>query len=318
VAGRIGIARQTLEHWEGLRLSQRLHPCPRGRPPSPLEANLKDQVQDLLEDRRGRLGLPTLKDLYPHVPRTTLKDLRDQYLQAHEPTMEFLTWTRPGAVWSADFTLAPVPIDDRYPFILCARDLASSYHLLAWPVPEATAQIVLQAFRYLFARYPRPLVVKSDNGSPFIAAEVPQLLAAMDVAHLLSPPVTPRYNGGQEASIGSLKTRAQHLAAAAGRFTCWTCDDVEAARLEANSQSRPCGRYGPTPDQLWPPRAPISLPERTAFRQAVARAHEAATLLGPGVPTAPLNATQRATLARRAIRRALVECGYLLTRRTGN
>ncbi|MGA2498936.1 MAG: hypothetical protein ABSH20_14435, partial [Tepidisphaeraceae bacterium] len=101
-------------------------------------------------------------------------------------------------------------------------------------------------------------MLKTDNGSHFIASEVRDLLAVTNITHLLSPPMTPRYNGAQEASIGSLKTRAMHIAAAAGRFGCWSCDDVEAARLEANRQARPQGINGPVPDELWETRCPIS------------------------------------------------------------
>lgn len=141
--------------------------------------------------------------------------------------------------------------------------------------------------------------------------------------HLLSPPLTPRYNGGQEAAIGSLKTRALHIASAAGRFGMWTCDDVENARLEANSQARPHGENGATPDELWETRTPISDAQRDEFRRAVACASilEEQKLIQPEPgcrPVPALNARERATVARRATRRALIELGYLLARRTGD
>jgi transposase-like protein len=326
VAHRIGVARQTLEHWEQLRRERQLHDCPRGRPPQPVEPGLEDLVNEVLQECRGHLGLPTLKDLFPCVPRTTLKAWRTQYRQQHDPTMEHLTWTSPGTVWAADYTPVPAPIDGCYPFILCIRDLASAQHLLAWPVPQATAQITLRALRYLFALYGPPLVLKTDNGSPFTADLVRDLLALCHVAHLRSPPLTPRYNGAQEASIGSIKSRALHLATAAGRFDIWTCDDIEAARLEANTQGRPFGRFGLTPEQRWSQRTPILPPQRTSFLQAVAAATSAVQQnflrsLSPrpeSPTTLPLNATQRATVTRRAIRRTLVERGYLVARRTAN
>ena len=46
------------------------------------------------------------------------------------------------------------------------------------------------------------------------ACTVDDLLADKNVVYLLSPPVTRRYHGDQEASIGWLKTRAMHVAAA--------------------------------------------------------------------------------------------------------
>lgn len=326
VADRIGIARQTLDNWAGLRRLGRLHCSLRGRPTCRLETGLGDQVHELLQECRGRLGLPALKHLFPEAPRTTLKHLRDQFLDDHDPWLEHLIWTRPGTVWSADFTQPPTPVDRLYPFILAIRDLASSCQLLAWPVPHPDARFTLRGLRHLFALHGPPLVLKTDNGSHFTALDVRQLLDQHKIAHLLSPPLTPRYNGGQEAAIGSLKTRAIHIAAAAGRFDCWTCDDVENARLEANRQARPCGFNGPVPDELWETRCLISSQQRADFLLAVAFAStdEQRKLIQsiqpePGCrPALALNATQRATVARRAIRRALVELGYLLARRTMN
>ena len=110
------------------------------------------------------------------------------------------------------------------------------------------------------------------------------------------------------------------------RFGCWSCDDVEAARLEANRQARPQGINGPVPDELWETRCPISAQERTDFLQAVALAGELeqqkfieSMKQQPGLrPAAALTASQRATVARRAIRRVLVDLGFLLARRTMN
>ena len=326
VADRIGIARQTMEHWIHLRQEHHLDSAPRGRPPLPLEPGLSEQVDELLQDRRGRLGLPALKDIFPQIPRVTLKHLRDHYLQEHEPLLEHLVWTRPGTVWAADFTAPPAPIDGIYPYMLCIRDLASSCQLLVCPAVHPTADVTIDSLRHLFAIYDAPLVLKTDNGSHFTDHEVRELLAAANVAHLLSPPATPRYNGALEASNGSIKTRALHIAAAAGRFGCWTCDDVEAARLEANSQGRPQGINGPVPNELWETRCPISASQRADFRQAVAVASELeqgkiieSIQQQPGLrPAAALNALELAAAARRAIRRALVDLGFLLARRTMN
>jgi len=148
--------------------------------------------------------------------------------------MERLTWKLPGRVWAADFTQADAPIDAAYPYILSLRDLASFYQLLSWPVRQADANATVCALTYPFAAYGPPLVLKTDNGSHFTEGHVGKLPSAPGVTVLLSPPNTPRYNGSEEAGIGSLKTRALHIAAAQGRADHWTCDDVEAARIEAN------------------------------------------------------------------------------------
>jgi hypothetical protein len=147
-------------------------------------------------------------------------------------------------------------------------------------------------------------------------------LSETQVTHLLSPPMTPRYNGSQEAGIGAFKTRTLHIAAARGRPGDWTCDDVEAARIEANVQARPRGRGGAAPIDLWEQRAAISDGERAGFVAAVQTAMqlEQRRMIDRIAATQDvlLGAIQRATVARRAIRRVLLELGYLRVRRTAN
>ena len=57
----------------------------------------------------------------------------------------------------------------------------------------------------------------------------------------MSPPRTPRYNGSAEAGNGAVKTPSHHEAARHGRIGCWTSDDLEAVRLQANLTARPWG-----------------------------------------------------------------------------
>jgi transposase InsO family protein len=325
VADHLGVAVQTLADWNAQRRLHRLDVVPRGRPPHTPSIQVQSDVLELLEERRGRLGLPFLKDAFRDVPRTVLKQIKDRYVCDHDGSMECLTWKLPGRVWAADFTQADAPIDGVYPYVLSVRDLASSYQLLSWPVRQADASATVCALTYLFAAYGPPLVLKTDNGSHFTEEHVGKLLSAAGVTVLLSPPKTPRYNGSEEAGIGSLKTRALHIAAAQGRADHWTCDDVEAARIEANLQARPLGKNGPTPIQLWEARRPVAGAERLAFlrRLTSARIDETQKLIDPLPGSRPaadveLGAKDRATVARRATRRVLLELGYLLVRRIAN
>jgi transposase InsO family protein len=145
------------------------------------------------------------------------------------------------------------------------RDLASNYVLLWLPVNEQTAAEAVAALMALFAEHGAPLLLKSDNGSGFHADEVTQLLSKERVQPLYSPPYTPEYNASIEAGNGSLKTRTHHQAALAGHPEVWTCADVEAARQEANSQARPWGENGPTPQEVWQSRQRLSDEERERF-----------------------------------------------------
>lgn len=326
VAGRIGIAPRTLEEWSCRHQCHALEDCPRGRHGCILSGPLRREVLDLLDHHDGRLGLPTLKALFPEVPRTALAQIRQDYVQDHDGSTEQLTWTRPGSVWAADYTKVPSPIDGRYPHVLSVRDLAASYHLLAWPIEHATAATSCAAFSNLFAAFGPPLVLKTDNGSHFIAGAVLDLLDEASVTLLPSPPRTPRYNGAAEAAIGAIKTRALAIAAAHGRPDCWSCDDLEAARIEANRDARPWGPTGPAPQEQWNTRAAILAPDRQRFGASVAAAFaeeidlycQSAQASPESTPAVPLGALQRAVLTRRAIRRALLDLGFLLLRRTAN
>jgi hypothetical protein len=121
----------------------------------------------------------------------------------------------------------------------------------------------------------------------------------------------PRYNGAIEAGIGSLTTRTDQAAARRGYPGDWTYDDTAVARLEANATARPRGVNGPSPDALWAARKPITPQERAAFQRAV---HGIRTTLESEVdspsPHALREMKERA-INRQAIRRALVEHGYL-------
>ena len=134
-------------------------------------------------------------------------------------------------------------------------------------------------------------------------------------ALLLSPPRTPRYNGAVEAGFGSFKTRVFYEAARHGRIGGWTSDDLEAAHQLSNCAGHPWGAAGPTPEEAWRRRAPITPRQRDLFIQRVAQAtDEVKTELGY-TPNETLSTAARATVARAAVGRALEALGYLVVRR---
>jgi hypothetical protein len=58
VADHLGVAAQTLADWNAQRHQRRLDVVPRGRPPHTPSIQVQSDVLELLEERRGRLGLP--------------------------------------------------------------------------------------------------------------------------------------------------------------------------------------------------------------------------------------------------------------------
>ena len=261
------------------------------------------------------LGLPTLRAHFPSMARGELVNLQRRFRRAYRKRerrfLRRLHWQKPGTVWAIDHAEPPQPIDGQYAYLLAVRDLASHCQLGWLPVSAANAATTCAALQALFIEHGPPLVIKSDNGSPFIAQETTELLASHGVTHLLSPPHTPEYNGACEAGIGGLKTRTHEQAALAGRPGHWTADDVEAARCVGNELHRPHGPFADTPAEVWRARRPITTTERAAFVAALARhrdsiAHESGYTVDAAVSKATL-----ASWMRTAISRALVACGLL-------
>lgn len=210
-----------------------------------------------------------------------------------------------------DHTRPPRPIDGLFPEVLCARDLASGLQLAAHSVPSVGADHVIPLLSALFAEHGTPLVLKCDNGSGFIDHRTKTFLRERGVHVLFSPPKTPRYNGACEAGIGSMKTRALHIAATNGRPSDWTCDDIEGARLQANETARPQGPWSPSPDQMWSNRARIDDDERRTFDETVRILRVEASQQQGALPGLPIAHADTAQIDREVLTRALLHHGLL-------
>jgi transposase InsO family protein len=315
----LGVADRTLRHWCRERLQIAKPARPLGRPVHRSSRDTREEVIRLLDELGPRLGVPTLRQCFPAIRRAELEDLLRRYRRVwrerNRRPLRVLHWPVFGRVWAIDFS-GPMPaIDGRYPYLLAVRDLSTGRQLLWQPAEAATARVARDALAMLFAEWGAPLVLKSDNGSPFIGGLVQEVLDAHGVTGLLSPPYWPRYNGAIEAGIGSLKGRTDAHAARAGHPGYWTCDDVAAALAEANTRARPFGPAGASPDEAWSVRTPITAAERAAFRSCVeglrkagSRASGSCIGVGDGVRS-------ECAMARSAIRLALEQRGYLQYRR---
>jgi transposase InsO family protein len=202
-------------------------------------------------------------------------------------------------------------MDRQFARILAVRDLASGYQLLWLPVQDESTATVAAALEALFREHGAPLVLKSDNGSAFIAEDLQRLLIGWQVWTLFSPARMPRYNGSAEAGIGSMKTRTHHQASRRGCPGQWSCDDAEAARCQANETGKPWGWSEPTPEEAWRSRLPLTEAERTEFALAVQGMQQVVWSEESQSPEASLNRNTRARLGRIALVRVLVARGLL-------
>jgi transposase InsO family protein len=310
-AGFLNVGPRTLRRWRA-NATRAAGAVSLGRPPARSPRSERTEVLRVLDERGPGIGLAVLREVFPRMARAELANLLTRYRRVwrhrHRRPLCVLEWTTPGRVWAMDFADPPAPVDGRFPNLLAVRDLASGRQLLWQPLPAATADAARSALASLVARHGPPLLVKSDNGSAFGAAPVAELFAEIGVESLFSPPRMPSYNGAIEAGIGSLKTRTEAHAARHDRPGQWTWDDAEAARAEANATARLRGPTGPSPDQSWATRQPVTADERTRFRETVARLRrEDEAEAGP-----PQEEMTRRARDRQILRRALEERGYLL------
>jgi transposase InsO family protein len=297
----------------GVRLGQAHalgRPCQRSAPKQ------RNEVIALLEEVGPALGVPSLRDCFPTMARAELADIVKRYRRVwrhrHRQPLRILHWQVPGSVWAADFAEAPQPIDGLYPYLLAVRDLASGQQLLWLPITAADSDEVIHALASLVARFGAPLVLKTDNGSPFSAGPLREFLHQAVILPLFSPSYTPEYNGAAEAGNCSLATRTETHASRQGHPNYWTFDNVAFAPAEANATARPHGPSGPSPQQIWHDRPTITAQQRSAFQATVNRCRDDYRSEHDRPLVGPLTDYQERAQDRQAIRRALEEHGYLL------
>jgi len=320
VAAYIGLSPRTLRAWRNQSTRDRLPPRARGRRSTRSSRDQRNAVVHFINDRGPCVGLLTLRAAFPTMRRVELADQLTRYRTAcrrlFRAPMSRLTWLRTGAVWAMDFVEAPELIDGRFPFLLSIMDLASRYTLRWSPVPHEDAATVLAHLGDLFADHGAPLVLKCDNGSAFLSEAMKAFLPRWLVAGLYSPPRRPQYNGTCERNNGCLKSQTHHAAALSAHADWWSSEDTACARATLNETIRPWGHRGPTPDDRWRTREPLSAEERTSFRTLLATNQREVRLEMNHPLDVVLNHYPQAAVDRIATQRALVTQGLLkVTRR---
>jgi len=128
------------------------------------------------------VGLPSLQAIFSTMPRSELKDILRRFRRVwqyqNQRLVHRLRWHHPGTVWAMDHVQSDQPIDGLYPYVLSVRDLASHYQLAWQPVPDCGAETTIAVLASLFLDHGPHLVLKSDNGSGFIAEDTGDLLTA--------------------------------------------------------------------------------------------------------------------------------------------
>lgn len=307
----IGVAESTLRSWIsrvrtcGTRVS--------GRPRRQASRLTRNDVFGAQHAAAGTLTVSDLKVAYPHVSRRELERLSNRYRRIvrkrRRRGLAILRWAQAGAVWAMDFTHLPAGVEDLGNRVLVVRDLSSGATLRAEPCESENADDVCRTLSALIDEVGAPLVLKSDNGSGFVAERTRALLEDRGVLPLYSPPGTPAYNGACEAGVGSVKHRAQALAAL--EHSQVTLDHLHAAREQANDQLRDRRAGAPRRRDAWGQRPEIEDGLRARLHERVDEWRrrcrtEQGIALGLRLPHA-----EHASIDRFAIGRALRELRLL-------
>jgi hypothetical protein len=304
----VGLCERTARQWFSRWREDRLAGSRRGPRPRRASSGERLAVRAFLLEHGPGTGLERVRGAFGGLPFSEARRLKREWLAQRRRLLArrraVLFWSRPGAVWAADFTDAP--IEDGVGSLLLVRDLASGYTLGSGPCRRKDARSAHAALLALFLAHGAPLALKMDNAKAFRGRRVGALLGAFRVAALFSPRRRPSYNGSCERGIGWFKLRADHRAARGGRGS-WSARDVEEARSLGNQTLRPWGACGPTPQDAFAGRRPLSNDERTLFPATVARYRdEEQSRRG-----SPRGGPRREAAERAAVRRALVDLHYL-------
>ncbi len=208
IAESIDISARTLRDWRRkLRQGRGGAIRGRGRPTFTCDVETRNGVIRFLHHVTGPVrGLPALRAHFGQVPRCVLANLLTRYRRVWRrrycPWGKRLVWHVPGSVWAMDFSKASYRIDGVDWHIFAVRDLGSS-HQLAWQaVASERAEEVIPILPQLFQEHGAPLVLKSDNGSAFVAEAMEAAMREDQVVPLFSAAGRLSYNGGLERSNG--------------------------------------------------------------------------------------------------------------------
>ena len=251
-------------------------------------------------DANPACGVRSLQHVLPTIARNTAADFVRRYHSLRNKRRRrrlcSLEWHVPGAVWAIDGTWLPWPTPGQGRRALVIVDLGARCVLHCQPIPGERADAVIACLAATVARAGTPLVIKWDNGSGFVAADVQSWCKDRGITLLHSPVRRPSYNGACEVHNRWAKVRMVRAAGAAGHEGQLLPEDLRAA-------CTPNAYAAALPDTL-----------RSHFTAAVER-HRAAVRVERGLAPAPNagHAPSRSS-ERVAVRRALEQCHILTIR----
>jgi len=215
LAALLGVTARTLRHWRSKPPGERGP----GRPgPTPEErARARTLVDAAWRDQGKTSGRRTVRAALGEAVRPSLvrSELRALKLEARRKSRAEAEARRTSvhgsardALWSLDATHLD-RVDGTTIEALVLKDVASTRTIqLSVGGPATASRVLVLLERAEAERGTLPLVLATDNGSPFVAGAVRERLDARKVVLLRSVPHTPRHNPWVERGIGELKQEA--------------------------------------------------------------------------------------------------------------
>jgi len=296
-ADRIGMACATTRHW--LAESQE-SACAKNRGRRAVVIPRAQRQQAIARLRRRRRSVCSLLRMFPRMGRNATAELVARYRRVRwrrqRRNLCRLEWLLPHSAWAIDGTWLSLPVRGSGRRALLVVDLQAHAAISFESVPGESAPATIACLERLIARHGAPLVLKLDNGSAFISAELRTFCERHQIELLHSPVRRPSFNGTVEVSARWSKVRAVRAACAAGRAHELRAEDLAAACQYVDDGER------------------IDPEVRARFRAAVRRQLQVACDERGLAGTDRLRHTERASLERVAVQRALQECHILMIR----
>ena len=195
--------------------------------------------------RRTRGTEALCRQLADQVSRRLIRQIAKQIRHQHMNSLCRIQWLLTGTAWTIDGTQYAHDCT-----IIPVQDLASKYRLPPLLSRREHAEQIAAHLDELFAEYGPPLFLKRDNGSPFNADAVDEILRRHVVIPLNNPPYYPRYNGSMERNIRELKSALRQRCRPDRPFSAVLKAELEATvhglnhkPIRALHGQTPCGRF---------------------------------------------------------------------------
>ena len=155
------------------------------------------------------------------------------------PVAPLHPWSFPERPWSRLHMDYAGPIDNH--MLLVVIDAFSKW-IEVFPVKSATSSVTITKLRALFATHGIPDTIVSDNGTPFVSAEMREFLSANGVRQITSSPYHPASNGLAERAVQTCKAALKKMVG--------NSLDTKLQRVLLNYRTTPQGTTGVPPCQL--------------------------------------------------------------------